>query len=360
MKKLIVIIFIIIAIVAIIFFVGKNSKKISKISLIPVKRGLVTVKALAIGQVVPKHEISIKSKIRGIVKKRFVKVGGIVKKGDSLTEIDPDPTPLEFTQAKRRMELAEVALTNAFKDYKRSEKLHFQKWISDHELENIKQIFDEKGIEFKLAQENFHLISKGKIKIADREIDNIIKSPINGTILELLVDEGDPVVPLTSYQEGTPLMIVADMNELIFKGTVDEIDIGKIEVGVPARLKVGALPDSVIDGVISEISPKAKREENSTLFDIEIKISTTNSLKLRAGYSATAEIIIARTNNVLTIPERLIFYSNDLSYVEVQLQEEKSEIRLVKTKLSDGITTEVESGLKENEKIIERPPKEIY
>jgi len=358
MKKFIAIIFIIIAIVAIIFFVRKNGKNKQKISLTPVKRGAVTVKALAIGQIVPKHEISIKSKIRGIVKKRFVKVGGVVKKGDPLTEVDPDPTPLEFTRAKRQMELCEIALTNSCQDYERAEKLYNQKWISDHELENIKQVFDEKKLEFKLAQENFHLISKGKIELADKEIDNVIKSPVEGTILELLVDEGDPVVPLTTYQEGTPLMTIADMKELIFKGTVDEIDIGKIEEGVSARLIAGALPDFVMEGIISEISPKAKREENTTLFDIEIKIISTNALKLRAGYSATAEIIIDKTNNVLTIPERLIFYSNDMSYVEVQLQEKKTEIRLVKTKLSDGITTEIEAGLKENEKVIERPPKE--
>jgi len=256
------------------------------------------------------------------------------------------------------MELCEIALTNSCQDYERAEKLYNQKWISDHELENIKQVFDEKKLEFKLAQENFHLISKGKIELADKEIDNVIKSPVEGTILELLVDEGDPVVPLTTYQEGTPLMTIADMKELIFKGTVDEIDIGKIEEGVSARLIAGALPDFVMEGIISEISPKAKREENTTLFDIEIKIISTNALKLRAGYSATAEIIIDKTNNVLTIPERLIFYSNDMSYVEVQLQEKKTEIRLVKTKLSDGITTEIEAGLKENEKVIERPPKE--
>jgi len=357
MKRIIVIV-LIIAFAGFVFFKGKNGKNKSEISLIPVKIGEVTVKALAIGQIVPKHEISIKSKIRGIVKKRFVKVGSKVKKGDPLTEIDPDPTPIELMQAKRKMEIARVAMDNAETECKRSKQLHDNKWASRQEYDDCQQLYDETKLRFEMAKENFDLISKGKIEISGQKIDNIIRSPIEGTVLDFLVDVGDPVVPLTSFQAGTPLMTVADMSELVFKGTVDEIDIGKIEVGVSARLKAGALPNSMIDGIISEISPKAKREENATLFDIEIKLVSTNTLKLRAGYSATAEIIIDKTNNVLTIPERLIFYSNDMSYVEVQLQNNKAEIRLVKTKLSDGITTEIEAGLKENEKVIERPPKE--
>jgi len=357
-KTFIIILLIIIAVVVAAIIINKKESKKNNFRLVPVKLGEVTVKAIAIGQIVPKEDISIKSKIRGILKKKFVKVGDIVEINAPLMEVNPDPTPVEFMQAKRKMEIAKVAMDNAETECIRSKQLHENKWASQQEYDDCQQLFDESKLRFDMAKENFDLISKGTIELAGQKIDNIIRSPINGTVLEFLVDQGDPIVPLTSFQEGTPLMTVANMNELIFKGTVDEIDIGKIEEGVPAKLKAGALPDCDIEGMISEISPKAKMEENATLFGIEIKIVSTNSLKLRAGYSATAKIIIDQTNNVLTIPERLIFYSNDMSYVEVQLQNNETEIRLVKTKLSDGITTEIESGLKENEKVIERPPKE--
>jgi len=356
MKTFIIVALLIIAIAAIIFFVGKDGKNKEKIKRTPVKRSEVIEKAIAIGQIVPKEDISIKSKIRGIVEKKFVEVGDVVKKGDPLTEVNPDPTPIEFAQAKRQMEIAKVAMLNAQTELERMTKLHDQKWTSRQEFDDSKQLYDECKLRFEMAKENFDLISKGKIELAGQDVDNIIRSPIDGMVLNFNVDVGDPVVPLTSYQEGTPLMTVADMTTLVFKGTVDEIDVGKIKEGVSARITVGALPDSEITGIVKKISPQAKREANSTLFDIEITLSSTNLSELRAGYSATAKIVIAKTNNVLTLPERLIFYSNDTSYVEISRSEssDETEIVPVTTGLSDGMTTEIKSGLKENDFAVER------
>jgi len=355
MKKIIIIV-IIIAIAGFIYFKSKNGKSKSKIRLTPVVRNEVIEKAIAIGQIVPKQDISIKSKIRGILKKKFVEVGDVVKADAPLMEVNPDPTPVEFMQAKRQMEIARVAMDNAEIELGRSKQLRDNKWASQQEYDDCQQLYDETTLRFEMARENFDLISKGKIEMAGQKIDNIIRSPIAGTILDFLVDVGDPIVPLTSFQAGTPLMTVADMTTLIFEGTVDEIDVGKLREGISARIIVGALPDDEINGVVDKISPKAKREANSTLFDIEIKLSITNIVELRAGYSATARVVIAKTNNVLTIPERLIFYSNNVSYVEISNNKnsEETEIVSVTTGLSDGMITEIKTGLKENDLIVER------
>jgi len=319
MKKIIIIV-IVVAIAGFLFFIGKKDSDKPKIKRTPVKRNEVIEKAIAIGQIVP------------------------------------DPTPIEFAQAKRQMEIARVSMSNAKTECERMTQLHDQKWVSRQEFDDCKQLFDESKLRFEMAKENFDLISKGKIELAGKKVDNIIRSPIDGMVLNFTVDEGDPVVPLTSYQEGTPLMTVADMTTLIFKGTVDEIDVGKIREGISARIIAGALPDNEIKGVVDKISPQAKRENNSTLFDIEIKLCSTNITELRAGYSATARIIIAKTNNVLTIPERLIFYSNDVSYVEISKSEESNETEIipVTTGLSDGMITEIKNGLKENDFVVER------
>ena len=218
-------------------------------------------------------------------------------------------------------------------------------------------------LNFQLAQEKFDLISKGKIKLGGKQIENIIKSPIDGTILELFINEGDPVVPLTSYQAGTTLITMADMNNLIFMGTVDEIDVGKIKEGITAKLKIGALPDANTEGVVHKISPKAKKDGNSTLFDIEIKITEkkNENIVMRAGLSANADVIIQRADSVLTVPERLIHYQNDSAFVEIKQSEDSKEIekRFIKTGFSDGMITEIDSGLSENEFVVERPPREI-
>jgi len=356
MKKIFIIIVLIVIAIAAVVIVRKRKAEKKTFKLIPVQRGDITENAIAIGQIVPRQDISIKSKIRGILKKRFVKIGDKVKVNTQLIEVNPDPTPIEFMRAKRQMEIARVIKDNAEIECIRSKQLLDGKWASQQEYDDCKQILDETKLRFEMAKENFDLITKGKVEMKGQKIDNIIRSPIEGTVLEFFVDEGDPIVPLTSSQAGTPLMTVADMGDLIFEGTVDEIDVGKIEEGITAIITAGALPDKKIYGIISEISPKAKKEANATLFKIEIEFAMTNTLNLRAGYSATAKIIIAETTNAPIIPERLIFYSNDFPYVEICENEESQIIKPMKitTGLSDGMSTEIKNGLNEGDLIVER------
>ncbi len=356
-----VLVLVIVAVVLVIK-VKSSRKESNGLKTEEIKRGNVIVKALAIGQIVPRQEISIKSKISGIVSRKLTQVGDYVTKGQTLIEIDPDPTPIEYTQAKRSVERSEISLRQAELEYKRAQELKNKNLISDHEYENNKQVYDEQKLNHQLEKEKFDLLSTGKIELAGKKIENTIKSPIEGTVLEYFVNEGDPVVPLTSYQAGTSLMVIADMRDLIFKGTVDEIDIGKIKLHTPVNLKIGALPDCKIEGIVSKISPKAKKEGNTTLFDIEIAITRRDSSAvLRAGLSANAEIIIERADSVLIVPERLISYHGDTATVEIKKgpKAEDIEKRRIRTKLSDGMITEVDSGLTEHDLVIERPPKEI-
>jgi HlyD family secretion protein len=187
-------------------------------------------------------------------------------------------------------------------------------------------------------------------------IESVIRAPIDGYILEKMVDVGEPVVPLTSYQAGTPLMSLAGMDRLLFKGTVDEIDVGKMEEGMPAEIKIGALPGAVIYGEVSRISLKARQQDNATVFPVEITITDTNGNILRAGYSANADIIIERMIDVVTIPERVITMRDGKSFVEVPGAEPGSRIeKEIETGLSDAITVAVLEGLEEGDKVLERP-----
>ncbi len=198
------------------------------------------------------------------------------------------------------------------------------------------------------------LIEKGRTKISNSNIENIIKSPINGTVLEIKTKEGEPIVPLTSYQAGTELMILANMEELIFKGTVDEIDIGKLEEGMKVEIKIGAISDEIIEGELYKIGLKAKKEELATLFDVEIKITKKGKKVIRAGYSATAEIIIKEKKNVLMLPERLVNFEEDGAYVEIKNSKGNVIKKKVKTGLSDGLNVEIVDGLKEGDEVVER------
>jgi HlyD family secretion protein len=331
------------------------------ITLVKVERGTIVDKALATGQIVPEQEIQVKSQISGIVKRCFVEVGDRVKEGQPLFAIIPDPTPIELNEAQRNVELAEVSFAKAKTDFQRSTQLKDEGIVALDSFDASKKAYEQSRIELELARERLALTKDGKITRAQGGVDSVIRAPASGTVLQRQVNPGDPVVPLTSYQAGTPLMTMADMGTILFKGTVDEIDVGKLRDGLPARIKIGALPDAKVLGSVTRIAPKATEKEGTTLFDVEVAIDDAGGALLRAGYSATADIIVQEKKDVLMIPERLVSFEKGKAFVEVPAADprqspSKQEITVG---LSDGINLEVVSGLKEGEQIVQRPPKEI-
>lgn len=359
-KKIMLISVLVIIVGAVLFFAMNGSaKKEDGFKTITCERGSIIDKALAVGNIVPRNEIAVKSKISGIVKKLYADIGDKVSVGDPLMDIAPDPTPLEYAETKRQLEISEVTYENAKREMDRSQALKEKKLIAVQEYESAKAKCDEMELRLNLAKEKLALLEKGQTKIANRVVENVIKAPVNGTVLARNVNVGDPVVPLTSFQAGTELMALADMTDLMFKGTVDEIDVGKLSHGMIVELKVGALPKDTVTGTLTKISPKAHKDEGSTVFDVEIDLTDVGNANLRAGYSANADIIITRKEDILLIPERLITFANDSLYVEIQDTAGLVTQIAVETGLSDGINIEVTEGLSEGDLLVERPPKEI-
>jgi HlyD family secretion protein len=326
---------------------------------VKVERGDVVEKALAVGSIVPRNEISVKSKISGVVKRIYREPGQSVSAGDALIEIRPDPTPLELADARRRVDMDEIAYKNYEKAMERAGDLMKQGLISDKEFEEVQKNYDQAKLQLDMSRERLELTEKGHVSIAGQKIDAVIKAPIAGFILEKNINIGDPVVPLTSYQEGTVLMTLANMDSLIFKGTVDEIDVGKLSIGMPVDIKVGAIPNASIPGTLAKISLKAREENNTRMFPVEISIADTKIALLRAGYSANADIIITQVDSVLTIPERVVYASGDSAYVEVPgAGGERRKVK-IETGLSDAIRIEVKSGLSEGQEVLEKPEKKL-
>ncbi len=337
-----------------------NSQKDKGFKTVPVSRGAVVEKALAVGAIRPKREIAVKSKISGIVKTSFRQVGDVVRAGDPLFEILPDPTPMELTEARREVEIARNVYDQARKKYDRAKTLREQGILSSQDWEQAEKDIQDSQIRLNLSTERLALIEKGRVKTERLDVESIIRAPTTGTVLELLVNEGDPVVPLTSYQAGTALTNLADMTTLIFKGTVDEIDVGKLREGMAARIKIGALPDAKVDGKVSKIAPKSKTAEGATLFDVEIELLPAKDVVLRAGYSANADVAVREKQDVLLVPERLVAFADGKATVELPgLGEAPPAKREIKVGLSDGMNIEVVEGLKEKDLVVERPPKKI-
>ena len=326
---------------------------------VTVTRGEIVDKALAVGTIEPEIEIEVKSQSSGVVRARFADVGDFVRAGDPLLEIKPNPTPLELADARRQVELRELELNNLKRDATRLSTLKEQGLVSDQEHEGTLRRLSEVEVQVQMASERLALLESGKIKIANDDIETVVRSPITGFILEKTVEIGDPVVPLSTYQEGTVLLTMAAMSDLLFRGTVDEIDVGKLKEGMPVTIKVGALPEARVDGRLAKISLKARKQDNATVFPVEIALVNTHGEVLRAGYSANADIIIARRDSTLMIPERLVTFAGDSATVTVLQPDGRTEVRKVKTGLSDALNVEVVAGLRDGDKVVEPQAREI-
>jgi HlyD family secretion protein len=333
------------------------------LKLVAVERGSITEKAVAIGQIEPRFEFKVKSKISGIVKTCSVEVGDQVQAGDALFEIAADPTPSELVEAQRRLDAAQSALTRAESGWARAQELAREGITAADELDTKREAYEQAQIAQASAQDNLDLVRKGRIAGRGRSMESIIRAPAAGIVLARNIDPGDPVVPLTSFQEGTELATIADMSDLIFSGTVDEIDVGKLELGVEARIKIGALPEDVVTGRLTRIAPQAIEEEGARLFEVEIELDPGSGVTLRAGYSANADLVIREKTDILLIPERLVLFEEGgaKTFVEIpgvgpEAEPQKIEIE---TGLSDGLNIEVVSGLEEGAEVVQRPPRDV-
>ncbi len=345
-----------------VYALSRNSKKgADGPKRVDVATGSIVEKAVAVGQIQPRQKFQVKSKISGIVHRALIQVGDTVKTGDPLFEIAPDPTPLEVTEVDRQVDSADASYRRAQGEYQRAQELSRSGVLPKSDLDQKKEVFELAQVALRKAQQNRDLTRKGRLTVSGTE--SIITAPAAGTILTRSVNPGDPIVPLTSYQPGTEMATVADMRDLIFKGTVDEIDVGKLSVGMQTRIKVGALPTDVVTGRVSRIAPQAQQKEGATLFDVEVELDPTTKITLRAGYSANADVVIREKKDVLVIPERLVTFEDGGKKATVELagSDPKAPGKKVeiKTGISDGLNVEVISGLKKGDRVIERPPKEI-
>jgi HlyD family secretion protein len=373
--KILLIVFSVVLVVvgAATFFNRADASKDSEVPSVIVTRGSITDKALAVGTIEPRVQISVKSQLSGVVSRQFAEPGELVRQGQPLLEVRPTPTPQEIVDARRQIELREIELASVKREYERQKGLADKQLISSADFETVQRRLAEAEVQVKMAVERLELLQSGRIA---NEVATVIRAPITGFVLDKNVEIGDPVVPLTSFQEGTVLMTMADMSDLIFRGTVDEIDVGRLVEGMPVEIRVGALPRRRVEGELSKIWLKARTQENSTVFPIEIALGNMKEVvengaadenaapipsnaTLRAGYSANAEVIVASREDVLLVPERVISFEGGQAFVDVLFDDGSIDRRMIQTGLSDAIQIEVLSGLTEGERLRERPVRQI-
>ncbi len=327
----------------------KNQEDVKTISVIDTT---IIKKTVATGSIVPRKEINIKSQVSGIVEKLFVVAGQQIKAGDIIAKIKIIPNMLNLANAENRINTAQINFDNIKIEFDRNKSLFDQGIIAKSEFQPYELRLKAAQEELNAANNQLEIIKEGVAKSFQSATNTLVKSTITGMVLDVPVKEGSQVIESNTFNEGTTISSVANMSEMIFEGKLDESEVGKINVGNEIELTIGAIDRAKFKAALEYISPKGLNENGAIQFIIKAKVdnSSVGSSFLRAGYSANADIILAKKEKVLAIQESVLQFEGDKTFVEV-LNGSKTEKRYIKTGISDAIYIEVTEGLKKGDKI---------
>ena len=309
---------------------------------------------VATGKVEPRDEILIKPQISGIIDEVYKEAGQNIRKGEVIAKVKVIPELGQVNSAESRVRLAEINEKQAQTDFDRVEKLFKDKLISREDFEKSEVALKQARVEVQTAKDALEIIKEGITKNSASLSSTLIRSTIDGLILDVPVKAGNSVIMSNTFNDGTTIATVANMNDLIFKGKIDETEVGRIHEGMPVKLTIGALQNLTFDAKLEYISPKGVEENGANQFEIKAAVSVPDSVQIRSGYSANAEIVLQRAQQTLAVPESVIEFSGDSTFVYVMtdsVPEQKFQRKPVTAGMSDGIKIEIKSGVTAKDKI---------
>jgi len=309
---------------------------------------------VATGKVEPRDEVLIKPQISGIISEVYKEAGQTIKQGEVIAKVKVIPELGQLNSAESRVRVAEISTAKAETDHERIKKLYNDKLISREDYEKSEVEIKKAREELQTAKDALEIIKEGITKNSASFSSTLIRSTIDGLILDVPIKVGNSVIMSNTFNDGTTIATVANMNDLIFKGKIDETEVGRIHEGMPVKLTIGALQNLTFDAELEYISPKGVEENGANQFEIKAAVHAPDSVQIRSGYSANAEIVLQRAQKVLAVPEGIIEFSGDSTFVWVMtdsIPEQKFERRQIKTGMSDGIKLEIKEGLTGKEKV---------
>ena len=335
-----------------VFLYQKSQPKKVEYNVLKVVKSDIVQTTVATGKIEPRDEVQIKPQISGIISEVYKEAGETVKKGEVIAKVKVIPELGQLNSAESRVRLAEMNGRQAETDLERMEKLFEKKLVSNEEYEKTLLTTKQAREEIQAAKDNLEIIKEGITKNSASFSSTLIRSTIDGLILDVPIKVGNSVIMSNTFNDGTTIASVADMGDLIFRGNVDETEVGKIKVGIPVKITLGALQDMTFSATLEYISPKSVENNGANQFEIKAAITVPDSVTIRSGYSANAEMELQRANNVLSIPESALEFKGDSTFVYLltdSVSGQKFDRKNIKTGVSDGINVEVKSGLKEND-----------
>lgn len=327
------------------YLYNKQKKKPDVFATIAPKIETISKKTVATGSVVPRKEIEIKPQVSGIVDEIYLEAGQMVSNGDIIAKVKIIPDMVQLNNAESRVSRAKLNYEDAKIDYDRQKSLYEQSVIPYEEFQKSKLAFNTSQEELESAENNLDLIKEGVTKKSGGNTNTLIRSTIDGMVLDVPVEVGNSVIQANTFNAGTTIALVADMNDMIFEGKVDETEVGRVHEQMPITLTIGAIEDETFDATLTYLSPKGKEENGAIQFEIKADVKLKEGQFIRAGYSANASIVLEKRDSVLTIPEAALKFDESKAYVEIETDSQVFVKRYIVTGLSDGINIEVTDSL---------------
>ena len=334
------------------YYIKTNSRSAITYETEQLKYKTIEDKIVATGSVVPEDEVNIVPQISGIIQEIFVDEGDQVKAGDLLAKIKVIPNEQTLNSAEGRVKTTQIILQNSEKEYNRNKKLFEKGIISEQDFNSIELRYNQDKQSLENAKSDLQIIRLGSIGGSALTNTNV-RSTISGTILQVPVKEGDQAIEANTFNPGTTIATVADLNKMIFEGRVDEGEVSKLKTGLPLKIEIGAIEDKVYDAKLTLIAPKGIEVAGAIQFQIEGEVYLDDEYIIRAGYSANATIVTQTKENVLAIDEYLLQFDNKTkeAFVEIEISDQNFEKRQIEIGISDGVFAEVLSGVTINDKI---------
>ncbi|WP_036909703.1 efflux RND transporter periplasmic adaptor subunit [Prevotella sp. FD3004] len=306
------------------------------------------------GKIEPRNEVNVKPQISGIITELYKEPGDYVNAGDVIAKVKVIPDMGQLSSAEARVRLAEINLQQAQVNFNREENLYNQKLVSADDYDKVKQSLQQAKEEKAAAIDALQVVRDGVSQSNAKASSTLIRSTISGVILDVPVKVGNSVILANTFNDGTTIATVANMNDLIFRGNIDETEVGQLVSGMPMKITIGALQDLSFDAALEYISPKAVENNGANQFEIKAAVKLTEGGKIRSGYSANAEIVLDKAEKVLSIPESAIEFSGDSTFVYIikgSGKQKSYERKLVETGLSDGVNIEIKKGVTTKDKV---------
>lgn len=336
-----------------VFLWNKSKPKVKNYQIEQAQQATIEKKTVATGKVQPRNEILIKPQMSGIIAELYKEAGDKVQAGDVIAKIQVIPDMVTLSSAESRLTRANLVYEQSKRNFERDSVLYNKDVISREEFEKVRLQYRNDREEMKSAEDNLSLIRDGLTARTASSSNTLIRSTVTGTILDVPIKVGNSVIQSNNFNDGTTIAAVADMSDMLFVGKIDETEVGRVSVGMPMKITIGAMQDASLTADLEYVSPKGIEESGAVLFEMKAAMKIASDIFIRAGYSANAEIILDKSEDVLTIPESSVEFSGDTAFVYLVTNQEPQEFKRtpIKLGLSDGINIEVKEGLKANDNI---------